>query len=356
MGTQQITAPPCAQPASTGGPAPSSGVIHINVRHAAGFTVIGNHLAQHRGLSLVAVGLAVHIQSLPAGARIGIKRLAERFPESETRIAAALRELEATGYLHRSRVRLADGRIVTRTVSCNRPGSEAVTTATPQPLARRSPPEPPPRTAPAREPAPEPEPPQVSRPPAPAPQPVTEPQTAPASPPAPGPPSAPVLVPPPTARRTPPQPLPQPQALTPELQQAASALLADLRRHAPQLVLSENDVRTLTPGVVAWLERDALPDTIRHALTTDLPVPLRHPAKLLRHRITAYLPPPLPGTQDLAPPAHPRAIVIPLQNCDRCDRAFRSRHPGHCRDCRTEAETARTHASLPVDCQQAQAC
>ncbi|WP_414719950.1 hypothetical protein [Streptomyces sp.] len=81
MDTQQITAPPRAQPAV-------SGVIHNNVRHTAGFTVIGNHLAQHRGLSLVAIGLAVHIQSLPAGAKIGIKLLADRFPESETHNAA----------------------------------------------------------------------------------------------------------------------------------------------------------------------------------------------------------------------------------------------------------------------------
>ncbi|MEU0145658.1 hypothetical protein ABZ119_06785 [Streptomyces sp. NPDC006288] len=102
MGTQQISALPCAKPVV-------SGVIHRNVLHTAGFTVIGNHLAQHRGVSLVAIGLAAHIQSLPAGAGIGIKRLAERFPESETRIAAALRELEAAGCLHRSHVSPADG-------------------------------------------------------------------------------------------------------------------------------------------------------------------------------------------------------------------------------------------------------
>ncbi|MGW1695533.1 helix-turn-helix domain-containing protein [Streptomyces sp. NPDC002399] len=304
MDTPQVTAPKYAPSPVPGDATPTSGVIHINVRHAAGFTVIGNHLAQHRGLSLAAIGLAAHIQSLPAGARIGIKHLAERFPEGETRIAAALRELEAHGYLHRSRVRLADGRIVTRTVSYNRP--DAV--AHPAPAPR-------PRTSPSK---PAPPPPRV---------------TAPEPPPAPTPQPQPVLAPAPTARTTPSLPLPQPQELTPELQRVATALLADLRRHAPQLVLSENDIRALTPGVATWLERDAHPDTVRHALTTDLPVPLKHPAKLLHHRITALLPPPLPGTQDVAL-AHPGVIVIPLQNCDRCDRAFRSRHPGHCRDCR----------------------
>lgn len=104
-------------------------------------------------------------------------------------------------------------------------------------------------------------------------------------------------------------------------------------------MLSEGDVETLTPGVATWLERDAHPDTVRQALTTDLPIPLRHPAKLLRHRITTLLPPPLPGAQDLSA-ARPRVIVIPLQNCDSCDRAFRSRHPGRCGGCRADLHTA----------------
>ncbi|MET8176503.1 helix-turn-helix domain-containing protein [Streptomyces clavifer] len=352
MDTQQITAPPCARPVAARGPAPSSGVVHVNVRHTGGFTVIGNHLAQHRGLSLVAIGLATHIQSLPAGARIGIKRLAERFPESETRIAAALRELEATGYLHRSRVRLADGRVVTRTVSYNQPGADSPA-ATPRPQTRPRPSAPPPHAARPSEPVRVLEPPRPLPEPAgacapgqapkpPAPLPVTTPQPEPTAPATPAPQTqpAPVLVPPPTARIAPPPPLPQPQVPTQELQRAASALLADLRRHAPQLMLSENDINSLVPGVATWLERDAHPDTIRHALTHDLPAPLRHPAKLMRHRITALLPPPLPGAQDLAPPARPGALVIPLQNCDRCDRAFRSRHPGHCRDCRADLPAA----------------
>jgi len=116
MATPQVIAPPRAPSGS-----PAAGVQHVNVRHTTGFTVIGNHLAQHAQLSLTAIGLAAHIQSLPTGARIGIKLLAARFPESEARIASALRELEAAGYLHRDRVRLPDGRVVTRTMSYNQP-------------------------------------------------------------------------------------------------------------------------------------------------------------------------------------------------------------------------------------------
>ncbi|MGW6208786.1 helix-turn-helix domain-containing protein [Streptomyces sp. NPDC055089] len=305
MATPQVIARPCAQPGSPGTPGPrpdvtpTSGVLHVNVRHASGFVVIGNHLAQHHELSLIAIGLAVHIQSLPAGAKVGIKVLTERFPESEARITAALHELEAEGYLRRSRVRLPSGRVVTRTTSYNQPGATA-----------------PPVTTPMRKP-------QRQTGPAPEPTPASEP--APAFP-------DPVRVPPPTAPRTPPPPLPQPHTPTPELLRTAAAVLGDLRRHAPQLALKEEDIPALVPGVAAWLERD----TVRHALTGQLPTPVKHPAMFIRHRITALLPPPLPDAAALTPPPRPRTRVIPLQNCDTCDRAFRATDPGHCGDCRTD--------------------
>ncbi|QNE75590.1 helix-turn-helix domain-containing protein [Streptomyces finlayi] len=319
MDTPQVIAPPCAQPGSPGTQTdvtPTSGVLHVNVRHISGFTVIGNHLAQHRGLSLTAIGLAVHIQSLPAGAKVSIKVLTARFPESEARIAAALRELEATGYLHRSRVRLPDGRMVTRTVSYNQPGAIALA---PQPLPR-------PRPRRSEPPAP------LTVPPPAPPRDAAAPTTAPE----PLPPAAPVYLPAPTAPRKQPPPLPHPHAPTEELHRAATALLADLRRSSPQLTLPETEIETLAPGVAAWLERDAHPDTIRHALTSDLPTPVKHPAKFVRSRITTLLPPPLPGTADLTPPRR-KVIVIPLQNCDTCDRAFRATAPGHCRGCRVDA-------------------
>ena len=306
MTAQQAIAPPCAPPGSPGASrdaTPTSGVVHVNSRHTSGFTVIGNHLAQHGGLSLLAIGLAVHIQSLPEGAKVGVKALTARFPESEMRIAVALRELEAAGYLRRVRVRLRDGRVRTRTESHNRPYATIAPPPVPveAPRATTPPPSAPPPTA------------TYDRPRAAAPTPLPrKPRTQPKSGAAPA-----------------PRPLPRPAAPTDALHQSAALLLADLRRHAPTLTLSEADITALTPGVAAWLERDAHPDAIRRALTSDLPVPLARPARLLRHRITALLPPPLPAPA--APPA-----VIPLQNCDGCNRAFRAPEPGPCRDCRTE--------------------
>ncbi|MFJ8973157.1 hypothetical protein ACIRJ3_25805 [Streptomyces anulatus] len=317
MDTQQVSAPPRT---------PSSGVVHINIRLTDGYSIISNRLSQHRDMSLLAIGLGTHIQSLPAGRRIGVKALAAVFPESEARIAAALRELEHHGFLRRIRERVQGGRVATRTESYNHPEA-AARRAIPQ-LVRVPEPEPEPESelvpvpvpAPAPVPVPESEP-VVVREPAPAPP-------APA-PPAPDP--APRLVPSPAAPKPPPPPLPFPRRPSAPLFDEAARLLAGLQVSAPLFVLSEVDVERLTPGVAAWLERGVRPDAVRVALTDDPPVPLRHPAKLVRHRLIALLPPPVPAP----------VPVVPLQNCDDCDRAFRSPVPepcGECRDVRAYAD------------------
>ncbi|MFE9014002.1 hypothetical protein [Streptomyces cyaneofuscatus] len=315
------------------GPLPAFGVIHIAIPHTSRFTIVGNHLAQHAELSLVAIGIGVHIQSLPLGSLVGIKALTARFAEGEMRIAAALRELEAHGYLRRAHVRLANGRMTTRTVFCNQPG--ALERAGRVVVAPKVPPVP---DVPPGPPLPE-EPPEPEDAPAPPPDPEATSVPEESHTPVPEEFRPPVRVPPPTAPKPPRPPLPQPRELTPELRQTASAILADLRNHAEELVLSEADVEELVPGVAAWLEREVRPDGIRRALTTDLPKPPKYPAKIVRHRLTALLPPPLPGAEELAPAVR-RPLVIPLQNCDGCDRAFRSREPGHCRGCRSDLTAA----------------
>ncbi|PSK71665.1 hypothetical protein C6W96_16360 [Streptomyces sp. CS149] len=335
MDTQHNTALTRAL-AEVPGPLPTRGVIHIAIPHTDRFTVVGNHLAQHPDLSCTAVGLAVRIQSLPQGTEISIKALAARCREGEKRIAAALHELEAHGYLQRFLHRLPGKKVATRTVFCNQPAEllrprtrSQMPAPAPIPVPVPVPAQPSahaPESDPKPDPEPDPEPEQAPAPPLP-------PAPLPVPPPPPPPPFVP-LVPPPTAPKPPRPPLPQPSELTAELDRAATALLSDLRRHAPQFTLSEDDIRQLAPAVATWLERDAHPDTIRRTLTDDPPQPLRHPVKLLKHRLTALLPPPLPGARDLVVPARPRIVVTPFQTCDDCDRAFRSPTPGHCRDCR----------------------
>ncbi|CAM5323962.1 hypothetical protein SBADM41S_10616 [Streptomyces badius] len=125
MDTQQVSAPSRA---------PSAGVVHINIRLTDGYTIISNRLSQHRGMSLLAIGLGTHIQSLPDGRRVGVKALAAVFPESETRIAAALRELEQHGFLRRTRERVGGGKLATRTESYNHPEAAARRGTRPAPV------------------------------------------------------------------------------------------------------------------------------------------------------------------------------------------------------------------------------
>ncbi|WP_416977655.1 helix-turn-helix domain-containing protein [Streptomyces sp. T028] len=249
MDTQNLSAPACAQP-----PNPR-GVTHVNIKHTTRFTIVGNHLTQHRRLSLTAIGLACHIQSLPSGARVDIKTLTDRFSEGETRIAAALRELETHGYLTRARVRLPSGRIVTHTVSYNQPLTSE--TARPEPIPDRSP----------QPPAAPPQPPQDTPPPQPAepePQPQPETESAPDTEAKPGPD-------PTRGTTTAKPPLPEPETPDLDRHRIATTLLAALHHHDHRLLLSERDVRRLAPAVAAWLERGAHTEAVRHALTSNLP-------------------------------------------------------------------------------------
>ncbi|MFI5567792.1 helix-turn-helix domain-containing protein [Streptomyces sp. NPDC051740] len=290
MDTQNTSVPPHAQSRIGGKNHPSrhprakrhpGGVTHDNTRHTARFTVIGNHLTQHPDLSLLAIGLACHIQSLPTGTPVDIKTLAARFPEGPTRIAAALNELETHGYLRRIRERTPTGRLVTRTVSCNQPGRRDTASEpgeAPSPPARRA------ATAPQQE--------------------------------------------PPRRRALP--AVPKPAYTSPDLLRAATDVLAGLRREDPRLLLSATDAEHLAPGVAAWLERDLPPTAVRKALADDLPMePLIRPAAFLAHRLTAKLPP-LPPYRA---PEQPPPVRHPLRNCDTCDHAYRGPDPHHCQKC-----------------------
>ncbi|MFB7635732.1 helix-turn-helix domain-containing protein [Streptomyces sp. NPDC056149] len=264
-----------------------------------GYTIIGDHLAQHHELSLGAIGLAVYILSLPEGSQVDIRSLAQRFPEGRERIATGLRELERHGYLKRVTKRLDDGRLVTVTTSYNNP--RPTPTRTRRVRLAKPKPEPVPESVPVR-------------------------PSAPARSEAAAPPKR--AAPTPKARPS----LPRPR--TPRHLATATALLANLRRDDPRLLLPVRDIERLAPGVAAWLEREVPPEAVRKALSADLPAPLRNPAGLLAHRLTALLPPPLPETPP--PPEPARPAPVPFHNCEGCERAIRSPGPARCRDCRPE--------------------
>jgi hypothetical protein len=317
------------------------GVIHDFHHHATRFTVVGNHLAQHDDLSLTAIGLAVYIQSVPTGTLIDIKTLTRRYKEGARRISAGLRELESAGYLRRERERLAGGRIVTRTVYCNKPGGRGDTevargraetsTGTAAAGARAVP-------APTLEPAgvldgpdalhafPEGEGEGAADNAQLSPAPTAPCGTASSSPSR-----------RPEKRRALP-PVPQPSSLWPALVERAVELLTGLRRFVPELRFSAREIEHLTPGVVAWLERDVSAGEVRRALFTGLPEEgLRRPAAFVAYRLRADLPPALPVRSSAAVERTSASATLPvrhpLRNCAGCDRAYRGPDPERCRGC-----------------------
>ncbi|KOU09189.1 hypothetical protein ADK86_02040, partial [Streptomyces sp. NRRL F-5755] len=166
-----------------------TGVTHVRHRHDTHFTVVGNHLALHPTLSAVAIGLAVRIQALADGAHVSIRALSMQLPETEYRIARALKELEEAGYLERRRERVPGQRIVTRTTYYEHPGARSEPGTQPVPAPRSpepaggKPPAAPPQEPPPDEPPPDFPPPDDplpdEPPPAPRPQPVDTPDPAP---------------------------------------------------------------------------------------------------------------------------------------------------------------------------------
>ncbi|MFF7966442.1 helix-turn-helix domain-containing protein [Streptomyces sp. NPDC007903] len=306
-------------------------MIHVRAVHPDRFTVVGNHLVQHPVLSLTAIGLAAHILSLPEGAPVDIRSLAERFPEGRERIAFALRELETHGYLRRVRERTESGRIATRTYAHHLP---LHVPAVPGPVAA-------PR---ARRPVPRPSrdvqaPPQENEGGAGRAEPAPTGMTA--VPPVTSAPEAPVAVTPPASPARADQPDPPAADATPRPRDdRAVALLAGLRRGDARLTLSRTDVYRLAPAVTAWFDVGATAATVIHTLTAGLPAALESPAALIAYRLRNQLPLPLPALT-VPDPTHTRTVTgpHPMRNCDGCDRGFRAPEPGRCRDCRVAPAT-----------------
>ncbi|MEV5336357.1 helix-turn-helix domain-containing protein [Streptomyces werraensis] len=295
-----------------------SGVTHVRTCQSGQYVVVGNHLAQHRELSLTAIGLATHIFSVPESTPVDIRSLAERFPEGRDRIAFALREWEAHGYLRRVREHTEDGRLVTRTyahhapvavVSADvagtgrstgrRPAGGRVRTHDAVTGVRRD------ETAQEGD--------QVSGE-------VAMPSDSAAA-------VKPEVV---TPCADPPD-VPVPRG---PLHKKAVTLLVGLRRADERLTLSLRDVHRLVPAVVDWLERGAAPAAVLRTLTADLPVTMKHPAGVLAYRLRELLPPPLPAAPEPPPVTAGVHRPHPFQECDGCERVFRAPEPGRCRDCR----------------------
>ncbi|MFM9698996.1 helix-turn-helix domain-containing protein [Streptomyces europaeiscabiei] len=297
-----------------------TGVTHIREYQPDRFTIIGNHLAQHRELSLTAIGLGTHILSLPQGASADIRTLSERFTEGRDRIAFALRELEAHGYVERVRERVDGGRVITRTYAYNAPAltrARGVMGEREGAVAVAAPVDPVPVRSVVEE--------------------VPVEDVVADGEPVGGDPSAADPGVPPAAEDVDPE-----SSERGEHHDTAVALLAGLRRTDDRFTLSQKDVRRLAPAVAAWFDNGAGKAAVHHAMTADLPVPLRNPARFLAYRLSERLPPPLAVLPEV--PERRAADVEPalwhrMVDCaGGCNRAFRRPEGTWCRDCRAERD------------------
>ncbi|MFP3987131.1 helix-turn-helix domain-containing protein [Streptomyces sp. E11-3] len=194
----------------------------------------------------------------------------KRWPESELRIARALRELEDAGYLVRERARGAHGQVVTRTTFYEHPAERcrAVVEGV------------------------------VSRPE------VAAPEETPAA--------------------------AEPVADSPHRSDAV-AVLGSLRRRDQRLLLSAPEIERLAVDAGVWLERGVRPADLARTLTALLPVgDIPRPAGLLAFRLRQGLPAELPTEAGDGPPDP----LQNCEECDRAFRAPGPGHCRDCRDCR----------------------
>mgnify|MGYP000541174103 CR=1 FL=1 len=90
----------------------ASQLLIVRRRHAGNFTQIPNSLIRNEHLSLKALGVIVHLLSLPPGYRISLEGLCAARKEGETAMRTAIKQLESLNYMRIVRDRSASGQFI----------------------------------------------------------------------------------------------------------------------------------------------------------------------------------------------------------------------------------------------------
>lgn len=90
----------------------ASQLLIVRRRHTGNFTQIPNSLIRNEHLSLKALGVIVHLLSLPPGYRISLEGLCAARKEGETAMRTAIQQLESLNYMRIVRERSASGRFI----------------------------------------------------------------------------------------------------------------------------------------------------------------------------------------------------------------------------------------------------
>ncbi|MEV7871074.1 hypothetical protein AB0P17_34390, partial [Streptomyces sp. NPDC088124] len=123
-------------------------------------------------------------------------------------------------------------------------------------------------------------------------------------------------------------------------------LLASVGRRCPALSLSAADCTALEPLAAEWFVRGACEEDVLRALTDGLPVPVHHPAGLVRSRLTAKLPP-----EPVGVPVVPDRAAVAVVECGTCRAPARPAAlvDGECGACRGVPAPVRHPAPLLPD-------
>ncbi|MFK0231174.1 hypothetical protein ACIQUL_36020 [Streptomyces sp. NPDC090303] len=251
-------------------------------KHTKNFTILPNDIPRHRALSLTAKGLLTLLLAQPEWTDETIKSLTEDEEEGQARVTAAVKQLQAAGYV-----------VVTNRQN-DRGHWYKVVTVYDRPITA----------------APKPEEPKAGKPKSRDAGPVPSGEKNSGK----NPPVSPkesVEVADSTATDgdggNAPQSSNEPTA--PEEIGRAAALLGRLATAAPALALSAADVMSLAPLAAEWLRRDVSELQLRAELTEGLPARIQSPRALLADRLTRKLPA-LPVT------------VEPMAECGECGTYF----------------------------------
>ncbi|MFI6700931.1 hypothetical protein ACIBJC_18490 [Streptomyces sp. NPDC050509] len=122
-------------------------------------------------------------------------------------------------------------------------------------------------------------------------------------------------------------------------------MLASIGRRCAALSLSAAECAELEPLAAEWFVRGAGEEELLRALTGGLPVPVHHPAGLVRSRLVAKLPPEL---ADLPPASAPAVGMVECATCRTPGRPEALRD-GECGVCRGEPAPVRHPAALPPE-------
>jgi hypothetical protein len=128
----------------------------------------------------------------------------------------------------------------------------------------------------------------------------------------------------------------------------AYAVLVAVGRRNPAVSLSAADCAALEPLAAEWFVRGATEDDVLRTLTYGLPVPVHHPAGLIRERLKSKLPP-VPSASERPP--------LRIMECATCRAPGRPEAlvDGDCGACRGEPEPVRRSARLSSDTVRARA-